>query len=225
MRIPGADNLAALVDAVEVMCPAVAAHGRRVAAVAVRLASQYGLAGPAIESMRLGGLLHDIGKIRVPPHILAKPGRLTEREWSKLRTHPETGCDLVERLGFDEAVCEIVLYHHERYDGSGYPHRLAGSAIAWAVRLVSVADAFDALTSVRTYRATSSVEAARSQLARQAGTRYCPWIISGLLSLPRELLQAEQTGLGQAFMGDGRPAPAAAAATRAWPIFSSGADC
>lgn len=224
MRIPGARDVVALLDAVEVMCPAVAAHGRCVAAVAVRLAAQYGLAAPAIESIRVGALLHDIGKIQVPPQILAKPGRLTEREWVKLRTHPEAGCDLVERMGFDEAVCEIVLYHHERYDGSGYPHRLAGSAIAWAVRLVSVADAFDALTSNRTYRMTSTVDAARSQLAREAGARYCPWVISGLLSLPRELLQPQQADLGQAFLADGCPAPTAAAATRAWQIISNGAD-
>jgi len=223
VRIPGACNVAALVDAVEIICPPVAAHGRRVAAVAVRLAAQYGLPAPDLESIRLGALLHDIGKIRVPPHILAKPGRLTEREWTELRTHPETGCDLAERLGFDEAVCDIVRSHHERVDGRGYPHRLAGSAIAWAVRLVSVADAFDALTSTRAYRAATTIEAARSQLARQAGTRYCPWIISGLLSMPRELLQPRLTDSGRTFPGDGCPAPAVSA-TRVWSIISGGVD-
>jgi putative nucleotidyltransferase with HDIG domain len=193
-----------------------AAHGRRVSTYAVRVAAQYGLAAPVIESIRVGALLHDIGKIQVPSYILTKPGRLTEREWVTLRTHPEIGCDLVERMGFDESVCEIVLYHHERHDGSGYPHRLAGSSINWAVRLVSVADAFDALTSERAYRTAVSIDSARSHLARVAGSMYCPLAVTGLLSLPRELLEPKIADLGRSFLPDGCPAPAAAAATRAW---------
>ncbi len=216
MRTPGAARLATLLDAVDVLCPSMASHGRRVSTYAVRLASQYGLAAPAIESIRLGALLHDIGKVQIPSQILTKPGRLTEPEWVELRTHPETGCDLVERMGFDEAVCEIVLYHHERYDGSGYPHRLAGSEISWAVRIVSIADAFDALTSDRTYRAAISIDAARSVLARTAGSLYCPLAVTGLLSLPRELLQPHVADLRASFLPDGCPAPAATAATQAW---------
>jgi putative nucleotidyltransferase with HDIG domain len=216
VRTPGAANLVTLLDAVEALCPSVAAHGRRVSTFAVRLASQYGLAAPVIESIRVGALLHDIGKIQVPAHILAKPGRLTEREWVKLRTHPEIGCDLVERMGFDAPVCDIVLQHHERYDGSGYPYRLPGSAISWAVRLVSVADAFDAMTSDRAYREALSLDAARALLGREAGSLYCPWAVTGLLSLPRELLAPRASDLGPSFLPDGCPAPAATAATRAW---------
>ena len=221
MRTPGAPNLATLLDAVGTLCPSVGAHGRRVSGYAVRLAAQYGLSAPAIETIRVGALLHDIGKIQVPPHILDKPGRLTEREWVRLRTHPEIGCDLVERMGFDEAVCEIVLYHHERYDGSGYPYRLPGSAISWAVRLVSVADAFDAMTSERAYRAAVSIDVARTVLAREAGSMYCPWVVTGLLSLPRELLQPQAADIAPSFLPDGCPAPAASAATRAWHLASS----
>jgi putative nucleotidyltransferase with HDIG domain len=207
-----------LLDGLETLCPAVAAHGRRVSTYAVRLAAQYGLAGAELEAIRIGAVLHDIGKVQVPSRILAKPGRLTEREWNKLRTHSEIGCDLAERMGFDGRVCEIVLFHHERYDGSGYPHRLSGSAISWAVRLVSLADAFDALTSDRAYRAAVSVDAARSLLAREAGARYCPWAVCGLLSLPRELLRPQPGDLGPSFVPDGCPAPQAAAATQAWQI-------
>ncbi|MBE3132310.1 MAG: HD domain-containing protein [Acidobacteria bacterium] len=221
MPVPGAANLVTLLDAVAARHPVVAAHGRRVAAYAVRLAAQYGLGAPAIESIRVGALLHDIGKIQVPSYILAKPGRLTEREWVKLRTHPERGCDLVDRMGFEGTICEIVLYHHERYDGTGYPHRVEGSAIDWAVRLVSVADAFDAITSPRPYRRTISVDAARSLLAREAGSRFCPWAVSGLLSLPRELLQPVDDEPGRAYLPDGCPAPAAAMATRSWQASTS----
>jgi putative two-component system response regulator len=219
--VPGAANLETLLDAVAARHPAVTFHGRRVATYAVRLATQYGLGAPVIESIRVGALLHDIGKIHLPSYILAKPGRLTEREWVTLRTHPEIGCDLVDQMGFDGAVCEIVLYHHERFDGTGYPHRLEGSAIDWAVRLVSVADAFDALTSSRPYRGAISVDAARSLLAREAGSRFCPWVAGGLLSLPRELLQPVDDELGRAYLPDGCPAPAATLATRSWHASTS----
>ena len=216
MLVPGAANLETLLDAVGARHPAVAAHGRRVATYAVRLAAQYGLDAHVIESIRTGAMLHDIGKIHLPSDILAKPGRLTEHEWTELRTHPEIGCELVDNLGFDAAVSGIVLCHHERYDGTGYPRRLEGAAIDWAVRLVSVADAFDALTSRRSYRTAVSVDAARSLLAREAGSRFCPWAVSGLLSLPRELLRPVGDELSLAYRPDGCPSPAATRATRAW---------
>jgi putative nucleotidyltransferase with HDIG domain len=221
VRTPGTASLATLLEAVETLCPAVSAHGRRVSTYAVRLAVQYGLSATAIETIRIGALLHDIGKIQIPHHILSKPGRLTEREWVKLRTHAEIGCDLVERMGFGEGVCEIVLHHHERCDGSGYPYRLSGSAIAWAVRVVTVADAFDALTSDRTYRTAISIDAARSAIAREAGSRYCPWVVSGLLSLPPAVLEPPTTDPGRSFLPDGRPATDASAATRAWQIAAN----
>jgi len=221
VRTPGAASLATTLEAIEALCPAVSAHGRRVSAYASRLASQYGLSASAVETIRIGALLHDIGKIEIPRHILSKPGRLTEREWMRLCTHSEIGCDLVERMGFGEGVCEIVLHHHERFDGSGYPYRLCGSAIAWAVRLVTVADAFDALTSDRAYRAPVSIDAARTAIAREAGSRYCPWVVSGLLSLPRDLLTPQQADTRPVFMMDGSPAPQAAAATRAWVVGGS----
>ena len=217
MPIPGAANLVTLLDAVGARHPAIASHSRRVAAYAVRLAAQYGLEARTIDAIRVGALLHDIGKTRLPSRLLSKPGRLTEGEWTTLRTHPEVGCDLVDRMGFDGAVCEIVLYHHERFDGTGYPHRLEGSSIAWAVRLVSVADAFDALTSNRPYRTAMSADAARFLLAREAGSRFCPWAVCGLLSLPRELLEPpELTRPGSRYVPDGCPAPASTLATRTW---------
>jgi len=214
-----------IMSAMEVRCPAVAAHCRRVSLYSVRLATQYGLDTETVEAIRVGALLHDLGKLEVPPRLLDKPGRLTEREWDRLRRHPEAGLALVDRLGFDAPVGEIVLYHHERFDGSGYPDSLAAERIPWPVRIVSVMDAFDALTSPRPYRAALSLDAARSLLAREAGTRYCPWVVAGLLSLPRPLLHGVASEPPHQCRPDGCPSPAALLkATQAWNRHAALAD-
>jgi len=186
----------------------VAAHCRRVAAYSVQLATHYGLPDDMVDTIRFGSLLHDIGKLMVPAHILSKPGRLTEQEWKALQSHPEQGFEMAEQLGFAPDILDIVLYHHERNDASGYPDGLDAGTIPWTVRIVSVMDAFDALTSPRTYRDALSVEAARTLLAREAADRYCPWVVSGLLSMPRPMLDAVATGEMDRFRPDARPSAA-----------------
>ncbi len=203
--------------ALEARRSVVAAHGRRVSAFAVRLATQYGLAPDVVESVRVGALLHDAGKLLVPECILTKPGRLNEREWVELRSHPDKGLDLLERVGLDDRMREIVLHHHERYDGKGYPDGLVGSAIPWAVRIVAVMDAFDALTSPREYRAALSVDAARALISREAGTRFCPWVVSGFLSLPASLLDHGSADSHPAcYVPDNLPVASSIHATRVW---------
>lgn len=200
-------------------CPSVATHCRRVSEYSALLAVQYGLPSDLVATIRLGGLLHDLGKMAIPERILAKPGRLTDREWARLRNHPEAGVAMVDRLGFDASIAEIVLYHHERIDGSGYPDGMIGQAIPWAVRIVSVMDAYDALTSPRAYREALSIDAARTLLAREAGVRYCPSVVSGLLSVPRRVLQSIAGGHMADCQPDTCPGPAALeGATQAWPI-------
>jgi putative nucleotidyltransferase with HDIG domain len=169
--------------------PDVAAHSHRVAAYSVRLAVQFGLGDEVVETVRLGALLHDVGKMLTPSRILDKPGRPNAREWQELKAHPELGREICYRSGFDADVCAIVLHHHERCDGSGYPDRLKHPAIPYTVRIVAVMDTFDALTSSRDYRDRLSVDAARTLIARSAGSKYCPWVVSGLLALPVEMLQ------------------------------------
>jgi HD-GYP domain-containing protein (c-di-GMP phosphodiesterase class II) len=195
----------------------VAAHARRVSIYAVRLATQYGLAPDVVESIRIGALLHDAGKLLVPVSILRKPGRLNDREWVELRAHPDKGLELVQRIALDECSRDIVLHHHERIDGKGYPDGLKGSEISWPARIVSVMDALDALTSPREYRPRLSVEAARALICREAGTRFCPWVVSGLLSLPVSLLQPQADEPRRHFyLPDGLPQASAASATRSW---------
>ncbi|MCX6552321.1 MAG: HD-GYP domain-containing protein [Acidobacteria bacterium] len=181
-------SIDAVTSALERKRPGVASHCLRVSAYAVRLATQYGLGSDDIETIRLGGLLHDVGKMLVPSRILDKPGRPNAREWQELKIHPELGVEIAHRSGFDDEVCGIVLYHHERYDGSGYPDGLSGRAIHYLVRIVSVMDTFDALTSPRDYRERLTPEAARAVIARGAGTKFCPWVVSGFLALPLDLL-------------------------------------
>lgn len=193
-----------ILQAMEASRPTVAAHCRRVAAYGVQLAVQYGLPEETIETIRVGGLLHDVGKLMVPTDILSKPGRLTEQEWLALQGHPEYGFDMAEHLGFESPILDIILYHHERNDSSGYPDGLDGRAIPWTVRIISVVDAFDALTSPRTYRAALSVEAARTLLAREAADRYCPWVVTGLLSMPKSMLDAVARGQANRYRPDGR---------------------
>jgi putative nucleotidyltransferase with HDIG domain len=197
-----------ILDAVAARRPMVASHCRRVAAYGVYLATQYGLPDEMIETIRVGSLLHDIGKMLIPARILLKPGRLTEQEWQALQGHPEHGFDMAERLGFDAPILDIILYHHERNDRSGYPDGLDRNAIPWTVRIVSVMDAFDALTSPRTYREALSVDAARTLLAREAADRYCPSVVSGLICMPKSMLEVVARGELDRYRPDAPPSPA-----------------
>jgi len=192
----------------EKMRPEVAAHSSRVAAYSVRLASQYGFDAGTIETIRMGALLHDVGKLLVPSRVLDKPGRPNAREWRDLKIHTELGMEIAHRCGFDVDVCSIVLSHHERYDGSGYPDGVGKDHIHFTVRIVSVMDTFDALTSSRDYRERLTVDAARTLIARGAGSQFCPWVVSGLLAMPPQMLNlgpagtrmAPQQAEGQVFM-------------------------
>ncbi len=188
MQIPASQRLDHLLSMLETQRPQVAEHSRRVSMLAVRLASQYGLSAQAIESIRVGSLLHDVGKLFVAPHILKKGRGLSRSEWEELAGHPEVGVELADRAGATHGACEIILYHHERYDGQGYPDRMASSAIPWPVRIVSVMDAFDSLA-YPVAREPMSIDAARAFIARRAGTQFCPWVVSGLLSLPTSMLE------------------------------------
>ena len=163
-----------VLGALEMKRPGVAAHSRRVSAYSVRLAAQFGLADDVIETIRLGALLHDVGKLLTPSRILEKPGRPNAREWQELKIDPELGAEICHRSGFDDEVCAIVLHHHERGDGSGYPDKLAHPSIPYTVRIVAVMDTLDALTSSRDYRDRLSVPAARTLIARAAGSKVLP---------------------------------------------------
>src|SRR3989449_996964 len=133
-------------------------HSRRVVGFSLRLARQLFLDRAQMESLALGALLHDIGKVRVPDSILHKPGKLTEAEWLRMRNHPLYGQQILSGIEFLEGASRVVVQHHEKWDGSGYPWGLAGTAIDRNAPIFALGDAFDAMTSNRVYRAGLTYE-------------------------------------------------------------------
>jgi putative nucleotidyltransferase with HDIG domain len=181
-------------------------HTRRVATLAVELGERLGLSPSRLRSLAIGGLLHDIGKLSVPQEILAKPGPLDDQEFAVIREHPERGRELLNELGgFDEPVRRLVLDHHERLDGSGYPRGIAGGALDLSTRILAVCDVYDALVSQRAYRPPWSQEQALALLREQSGIEFDSRCVDaleqvlGTLRRPREV----------AAFRDASPAPSA----------------
>ena len=162
-------SLLGLANALEAKDEYTRGHSDRVAALARRLALEAGLTVRQADMIAQSGLLHDLGKIGVPEHILRKPGPLTEEEWAVMRRHPVTGSQIVTPLEFFSDGALIVRHHHEREDGSGYPDGLSGETIPLGARVVAVADVYDALTSDRPYRRALTHGEALERLAVEAG--------------------------------------------------------
>lgn len=155
-------------------------HVSRVTEYAMTLVPHVGRLGMDPELFRLACVLHDVGKIAIPDSILNKPGALTPEEFEVMRTHSTAGYDLVLRTNVPQTVADVVRHHHERWDGDGYPDRLAGIAIPRAARILAVVDAFDAMTSDRPYRAGLTPAQAREQLLREAGRQFDPTVVAAV---------------------------------------------
>src|SRR5207302_11126632 len=148
-----------------------------------RIAIRLGLDAEQVELTRLAGSLHDLGKLAIPEEILRKPGELTDSERLVLERHPQTGFRMLDSLGVDP-VADILLHHHERWDGAGYPDGQRGDAIPLGARIIFVADAYDAMTSDRVYRQKRSPEEAIAELQRCAGTQFDPEIVTAFVEDP-----------------------------------------
>ncbi len=170
--------IAALARAVEAKDAHTEAHTERVARAAVALARAANVAPQALEDIYLGGLIHDIGKIGIPDALLGKPGPLSESELVLMRSHVSLGAAIVRPLRSSAALVPIVLYHHERWDGKGYPDRLAGEAIPMPARIVAVCDAYDAMVSERPYRPALTPERAEAIMRRGAGVQWDPRLVT-----------------------------------------------
>lgn len=167
----------ALATALEARDVETKGHSERVVSYCLRLGKQIGLADRQLITLEHGALLHDIGKIGVPDGILLKRGALTEEEWSHMRRHVEYGAQILRGIDFLEGATEIVAQHHERFDGSGYPNGWGGDQICLGARIFAVADAVDAITSDRPYRAGRSFEDAADELIRCAGAHFDPLVV------------------------------------------------
>jgi len=157
------------------------AHNGRVGELCVRIGRQLGMSAAEQRVLARSGLLHDVGKLGIPGAILHKHDPLDDSEWQLMRTHPEVGLKILEWAGNFERALLAVLYHHERMDGSGYPHGLAGDAIPIEARVVAVADMYDVLTSDRPYQRARSEREARGVLEQAAGPHLDPAVVSALL--------------------------------------------
>jgi putative two-component system response regulator len=157
---------------VEIRDPYTAGHQQRVAQLACAIAEKMGLEAPVIESLRIAGILHDVGKIRIPVSILSRSGRLLAAELEMIRIHPQVSFDILKNIPFPWPVARMVLQHHERLDGSGYPQGLAGDDIMLEARILAVADVTEASSSFRPYRPARGIEAALAMIDRQKGKQY-----------------------------------------------------
>jgi hypothetical protein len=188
----GDDEIPALAEKVVTLASALNAHDRRTRghsersrAMADLIAEELQLSPAEANEVRWGAFLHDIGKLLVPAEILNKPGAPTPREWVILQGHPAEGARLVEPLRpFLGSGVDAVGAHHEHFDGSGYPHRLVGEEISLVARIVAVADSFEVMTAVRSYKRPMTAQAARAELVRQSGTQFDPRIVRAFLNVP-----------------------------------------
>lgn len=202
-------------------------HLQRVRLFAVEVAKELGLSGNEIEALRAAALLHDIGKLAIPEHIINKPGRLTPEEFEKTKIHCLVGAEILQRVAFPYPVAPIVRSHHERWDGTGYPDGLKGEEIPLGARVLAAVDCLDALASHRQYRAAMSLDAAMAQLASESGSAFEPRIVAVLERRYRDLetmvqpdsMAAEKAALS-AGMDDEQGAEAAGGFERCAPASS-----
>jgi response regulator RpfG family c-di-GMP phosphodiesterase len=182
-------TLEALGSAIDTRDLGTHAHSRRVRGYSLAIARAYGMSEIDLRDLEHGVLLHDIGKFGIPDAILLKPGPLTPAEWKIMRTHPEIGRQLVEQIPFLRGAVPIVYHHHERWDGTGYPLGLKAERIPLGARIFAVADAFDAMTFDRPYSRAISLEAARREIERSAGSHFDPRVVQTFLGLPLEVFE------------------------------------
>ncbi len=165
-------------------------HLRRVTEYTTALSKKLGVKDEELETLRQGALLHDVGKLGISGEVLNKRSALSEEEWKQIRTHPKLGFKLLKSLKqLHKAVAAIVLHHHERFDGSGYPDGLIDREIPWGARIFAVVDALDAITSDLPYRPARSYAEARAEIQRHRGRQFDPKVVDAFMEIPDQIWQ------------------------------------
>lgn len=175
-----------IADTVEKRDPYTARHQRRVAQISTKIAEKMGLSSDRIHGLHLAASIHDLGKIGVPAEILSKPSKLTDAERILVHEHPKIGFEIVEKVEFPWPIKEMILQHHERIDGSGYPHGLTGDQILLETKILTVADVVEAMSSHRPYRPALGINVALAEIENNTGTLFDPAVVDACLKLFRE---------------------------------------
>jgi putative nucleotidyltransferase with HDIG domain len=178
-------TMAALCQAVETKDYYTRGHCMRVSKAATMIAEEIGMGGERLRAIRYAGMLHDVGKLGVPTKVLQKEGSLTEEEFAAIQLHPMRGLEIVRGIDFLDEAFAGIMHHHERHDGKGYPMGLAGDEIPEFARVIAVADAFDSMTSDRSYRKAKSPETAIAELVKNAGTQFDPYMVDAFVAAVR----------------------------------------
>jgi putative nucleotidyltransferase with HDIG domain len=174
------ESLSATVDARDSYT---AGHSRRVQQLALAIGRELGLSQAELDLLGHAALFHDIGKLAIPDAILLKPASLTPEEWALMQSHAEEGARIIDRLGFLGDAVPAIRHHHERFDGTGYPHQLEGEDIPLGARIIHVADALDSMLTTRIYRAARPLDEALGELQSGSGGQFCPRCVTALVRI------------------------------------------
>ncbi len=200
IEVANDNTLIALASALDVREHNTGVHSQRVADYMLRLAREAGVREKdTLDDFWRGALLHDVGKIGIPDKVLLKPGPLSEEEWAVMRNHPEVGAGMLRKIEFLRGPSKIVLSHHERYDGTGYPGKLKGAQIPLGARFFAVIDVYDALTTDRAYHTARSHTDALTKIREKSDTHFDPAVVAAFAKIPfedlREIAKKNQTPL------------------------------
>jgi HD-GYP domain-containing protein (c-di-GMP phosphodiesterase class II) len=174
-------------------------HSQRVTLYSLAIGEELGTKGQELQDLHRASVLHDLGKIGVREAVLNKPGKLTEEEFAEIVRHPETAVRILEPIPFFRPLLPAILHHHERFDGKGYPSRLAGSNIPFVSRIMAIADTFDAMTSTRAYRKALPVADAIAEIRRCSGTQFDPDIVPAFLACQSKIVIPGDVSLPEGF--------------------------
>ncbi len=195
LRFQTKEAVEALADTIDMRDPYTFQHSQRVARYARELAVNLGLSEDVVDTIESAARVHDLGKIGVDTSILSKPAALSEVDWEKMRKHPEIGANIVGRFPFFHSGQELILYHHERYDGKGYPKGVDNGSIPIGARIIAVADAFDAMTSDRPYRRALPLTTVLRELERYKGIQWDPQVTEALTKIIRQDLEGQKASV------------------------------